>query len=93
MGTTKNVIVLLGVEAFGIFLLHYTLLYLFGINIFDFQSPRGHMIGLVIAAVCLYAFYVMLFDGGVQTLGADAVYNPNDKRRGVALSKVNPLLL
>ena len=91
MGTTKNIVVLLAIEAFGIFLLHITLKYLFGINIFDFQSPRGHMIGLCIAAVSMYAFYAMLFDGGVQTLGSEAVYNPGDQRRRISTSRVSPL--
>lgn len=94
-GTIQTTVTLLAVEAVGIFLLYLIAKYVFGIDITDFKSPRGHMIGLGLAAVFLYTIYSTLFEnpGGIRQLGATATYETRDANHTIATSSVKPLLV
>lgn len=85
---------LLAVEIFAIFILYLVAKYVFGVNLADFRSPRGRMIGMGMAVVFLVSVYYMLFDpGAIRKLGADAEFDPSDERRYIAASSMQPPLL
>ena len=81
MGVIRNTLALVAVEAFAIFMLYLVCKYVFGIDIFDFSSPRGKWIGGGIVAVLLYSFYTVLFESkSLAQIGAYARYDPTDRR-------------
>ena len=91
MGVIDRTVKLLAVEAFAVFLVYVVAKNAFGVNILDFTSTRGRLVGLGIALVCLYGFYSALFDPAVlRTIGTDATMDPSDRRRAVALSGIAP---
>lgn len=93
MGALKNTVALLAVEAFAVFILYFVAKYAFGINILDFSTPRGHLIGLGLSLLFLYTFYNTLFEpGAITSVGAQARYGPSDERRTLATSPVKPML-
>ena len=90
----RNLVALLAVFLVGVYVLYFVAKYVFGIDIFDFSSPRGKWTGFAIAGAFLYAFYNVLNEpGALRELGATAVYNPNDKRFDVATGPPPPSLL
>ena len=87
----KNIVGLLAVEVFAVFLLYVVVKYAFGIDIFDFNSTRGKLVAAGIVGLFLYTFYTVLFEPGtLQTIGSQTVYNPSDKRRAIAESPITP---
>lgn len=91
MGTMKNIAGLLAVEVFAVFLLYIVVKYAFGIDIFDFKSTHGKLVAAGIVGLFLYTFATFLFEpNALQTLGADARYNPSDKNRMIAASPIKP---
>ena len=91
MGVMKNVLFLLAYEAVGVFLLYVVLKNVFGIDIFDFSTPRGKMIGGGMVLVFLVSFYSVLFEPGeLRTIGAAAKYNESDQRRTIGASSMRP---
>ena len=93
MGTVKNVVALIAVEVFAVFLLYMVMKYVFDFDIFDFSSTRGKLIGFAITGVFLYSFYTVLFEPGeLQNIGSAAEYNRSDARRLTATSQLRPQL-
>ena len=94
MGTVKNVVGLLAVESFGVFLLWVVCKYAFGVDIFDFDTTRGKYIAFGIVCVFLYTFSAVLFEPGeIRRLGATAAFNPSDQRRAIGASLYKPSLI
>ena len=87
----RNLVALISVFLVGVYVLYFVAKYVFGIDIFDFTSPRGRMTGYGITAVFLYSFYSVLNEpGALRELGATAVYNPNDTRYDTATAPLVP---
>ena len=62
---------LIVLEAFSVFITSLVAKYVFGIDIFDFKSPRGRMIGMLLALACLYgAYYVIFTPDAIGNIGA-----------------------
>lgn len=86
MGMMKNIVSLLLVQAFGVYVLYLVVKYVFGVDL-DFSTPHGKLLGLGLAGAFLYMFYLFLFEPNMLAwLGATAMYNPNDPRRIAATS-------
>ena len=87
----RNLVALIAVFMVGVYVLYFLAKYVFGIDIFDFTSPRGKLTGFGITGVFLYSFYNVLNDP--REIGAIAVYNPNDKRFDTATAPLVPSMI
>ena len=91
MGVISNVVKLMAIEAFAVFLLYVVVRYAFGIDIFDFDSTRGRMVAIGIVVVFIGTFASVLFEpDALRTIGAQARYDPSDKRRVTAAYSYKP---
>ena len=77
----KYLMQLVAAEVAAIILLRYILLYLFQIDIFDYKSQRGQIVGIVGFVVVLGTIYSEVTSGGARRLGAEIVYDKGDARR------------
>lgn len=90
----RNLVALIAVFMVGVYVLYFLAKYVFGIDIFDFTSPRGKLTGFGITGVFLYSFYNVLNEpGALREIGAIAVYNPNDKRFDTATAPLVPSMI
>ena len=76
-----NVINLIVFEVVALVITQHVVQALFGINIFDFSSPRGRLIGIGLTMMFLFFVYTSIDDGEVQKIGAMAAYEQGSQQR------------
>lgn len=77
----SNVARLLTFEVAALFLAWYVIKTLFAFDIFDFSTGTGKIVGMALTAVVMMSIYHTVSSGEVTNIGADAAYDPNDRRR------------